>query len=306
MIYDVMIFGAGPAGLSCAIALQCLGYRVLVLEKKSNLSGKVCGDGLTARCIQLLRELGIYAEELEGNIVYKKIEHFEKNVYVRWYEDICNFPFEYGISRDVLDQALYKKAMAEGAEVLFETECESVIKNESGNYLANGMFMAKTAVCACGAVGIRSLGLNMPKPLPAGISARVVGLCRLSKDAFHFFYEKSFGDGYGWAFPLGSDIWNIGVWNSGRNMMSQYRSLEARLFPDVRVHYLREPRGAVVGAGIRIMKTSLGMLRIGDCGCSADPKSGEGVTYAIADGIASAKLIHEQLCRRCENGCFDI
>jgi len=42
MIYDVVIIGAGPAGLSCGIMLHNCGKKVLILEREKELGIKVC------------------------------------------------------------------------------------------------------------------------------------------------------------------------------------------------------------------------------------------------------------------------
>jgi geranylgeranyl reductase len=45
--YDVIIVGAGPAGLRCAEVLGGSRLEVLVTEKKSVIGPKVCAGGLT-------------------------------------------------------------------------------------------------------------------------------------------------------------------------------------------------------------------------------------------------------------------
>ena len=42
MICDVVIIGAGPAGLTCGILLHNYGKKVLILEKEKNLNIKIC------------------------------------------------------------------------------------------------------------------------------------------------------------------------------------------------------------------------------------------------------------------------
>lgn len=46
--YDIIIIGAGPAGLECAAGLAGSGRSVLLIEKNDVIGPKVCGGGLTA------------------------------------------------------------------------------------------------------------------------------------------------------------------------------------------------------------------------------------------------------------------
>ncbi len=52
--YDVVITGAGPAGLMCAETLSGSGLSVLLLEKNDVFGKKVCAGGLTRKDIALL------------------------------------------------------------------------------------------------------------------------------------------------------------------------------------------------------------------------------------------------------------
>ncbi len=52
--YDVIIVGAGPAGLNCAKQLGGNNLRVLVAERNSVIGPKVCAGGLTGKGIGLL------------------------------------------------------------------------------------------------------------------------------------------------------------------------------------------------------------------------------------------------------------
>lgn len=52
--YDVVIVGAGPAGLICAETLSTSGLSVLVLEKKKLFGDKVCAGGLTRKDLAIL------------------------------------------------------------------------------------------------------------------------------------------------------------------------------------------------------------------------------------------------------------
>ena len=52
--YDVVIVGAGPAGLMCAKVLSKSDKSILILEKKEIFGEKVCAGGLTRKDLELL------------------------------------------------------------------------------------------------------------------------------------------------------------------------------------------------------------------------------------------------------------
>lgn len=53
--YDVIIIGAGPAGLACAKGLIGSGLSVLILEQKDIIGPKICAGGLTRKDLKHIR-----------------------------------------------------------------------------------------------------------------------------------------------------------------------------------------------------------------------------------------------------------
>lgn len=103
--YDVIIIGAGPAGLTCGLQLAKAGKSCLVIEQREELRGKVCGDGLSSHCMQVLKKINIQEDELVslgGKKVYRNITSNFGQLEQRYYcksKEYENYAF--GLSRDV-------------------------------------------------------------------------------------------------------------------------------------------------------------------------------------------------------------
>ena len=57
--YDVVVIGAGPAGVTAAILLTQKGRRVILLDRATFPREVVSSGWLNARCAPLLAELGV-------------------------------------------------------------------------------------------------------------------------------------------------------------------------------------------------------------------------------------------------------
>lgn len=297
MDYDVIIIGAGPSGLSCGIQLAKAGKKCLILEQKEVLRGKVCGDGLSSYCIQVLKKIGISEEELiswGGKKVYSNITSsygkLEQNYYCK-NEDYENYAV--GLSRDVFDSQLLRLVCKAGGEVKMNWPVSKVEEKNAG-YVVDDNFYANHVVMACGAIGRQKFDHSMPTDLPLGISARINGTCKLASDSFYFKYDWEYGEGYAWIFPVGDNLWNYGVWSANR------RKDVKRLFQQLEQHlrdvyflegqYDRAPGGALIGATKTQLKNN-GIPCIGDCDYNASFESGEGISFAIESGFDQANAI---------------
>ncbi|MEI8001828.1 MAG: FAD-dependent monooxygenase, partial [Actinomycetes bacterium] len=56
---DLLVVGAGPAGVAAAITARGLGLSVEVVDRARFPRDKICGDGLTAGALRILEHLGV-------------------------------------------------------------------------------------------------------------------------------------------------------------------------------------------------------------------------------------------------------
>ena len=298
--YDVLIIGAGPAGLTCAIELAKKNISCLLLEKKENLAGTVCGDGVSAYSIELIKKIGISIDSLRGKTVYYKKEYRGNNSKTFSFYELFGSNYELGVSRDILDNIMLKYATEQNIPIVFNKPCKEIKKNDDGLYIINEEYGSRYLVYACGVTGGTNLGFHYSKDLPVGISGRISGVCTtLEDDTFHYFFSEKYGDGYGWIFPVGNNLWNIGVWshNKKKELKELYYELEKKFFNEESFIYDRKPQGRVIGAGKFVMPDDSRAFCIGDCALSANSLSGEGISYALESGINVSNLIASQITK---------
>ena len=57
--YDIIVVGAGPGGSTTATVAARNGLSVLMLDKDAFPRDKVCGDAISGKSVDVLRELGL-------------------------------------------------------------------------------------------------------------------------------------------------------------------------------------------------------------------------------------------------------
>lgn len=296
--YDVIVIGAGPAGLSCGITLALNGMSCLIIERKHKIGGKVCGDGLSSSCMHILETISVTVENLLGSggrLIRRSISVYGSMIECRrLIKAQHHAEYAIGISRDIFDNLLAEKAVKTGCCIVYG-HCVSQIDKKENCYVVDGTFSCRHIVYACGVNGGRNIGIRPKKNLPVGISARVRGRSKFLDDVFYFRFNEEYGKGYAWVFPVGNELWNIGVWtpDKQKNIKSMYERYEKTLFESFfeEHKYERRPKGALLGIGKRDNNPG---NYIGDCNYLTDAVSGEGISYAIESGYRTA-------CKICGN-----
>jgi geranylgeranyl reductase len=189
--YDIVIIGAGPAGLNAAKILGDAGKRVLLLEKNSEIGPKICAGGLTRKSIRYLKLPEEIIDYRYNEIIFNS-PHFRSAIK---FDDT----FFYTIDRKKLGQWQLKKINRDFVTVqtnthVIQIEKDFIITND------NQKIRFKYLIGADGSNSIVRRYLKL-KTVSAGIAIQYKILTSNFKDFEIFMHSKFFNAWYAWIFP---------------------------------------------------------------------------------------------------------
>ncbi|SFH86159.1 NAD(P)/FAD-dependent oxidoreductase [Halpernia frigidisoli] len=111
---QIIIIGGGLAGLTSAIHLSKLGFSVVVIEKNSYPKHKVCGEYISNEVLPYFSWLNVNIEALQPTHIKTLKFSSESGKEIETKLPLGGF----GISRYILDETLYLKALSQNCEVL--------------------------------------------------------------------------------------------------------------------------------------------------------------------------------------------
>lgn len=319
-MHDVIVVGAGPGGSATAYFLAQAGLDVLLLDKAEFPRDKTCGDGLTPRALDVLRQMDILSQVSEAGYRIEGIElHGRKgNAMTARLPKHPNYPdYMLIVPRFELDEIIRLRAAKSGVEFhggvtvrdIEQFDDHVLMHAEQGGHHVE--FSGRLTVLAVGAnMGLlRHVGIlkTNPKVILAarGYYHRLQGLTR--RVQAHF--EHVAMPGYGWVFPISDTAANIGIgfWPTilpWRKLPSSARqALDVWLQNSGKLRNMLaegELQGPVKSYPLRIDFTKAPLrhgriLLIGEAAGLVSPFTGEGIDFALESGQLAAKFILGQV-----------
>lgn len=292
IIWDLVVVGGGPAGLSAAHAAARAGVRTLVVERATHPRYKTCGGGL----------IGLSLAEVTDRIEVPAHDRVDQVTVTRdgrrEFTRRHSGPILEMVRRDEFDDRLRAAAVAAGAEVREGVAVRAVEQDpdEVRLRLADGeVIRARTVVGADGSSGITArhvgvtfrqvdLGLEVELPVPPAERERWRG--RLLLD------WGPVPGSYAWVFPKGERL-TVGVIASrgeGERTRAYLRDFLARLglsgvTPEHDSGHLTRCRAA--DSPLRRDR----VLVAGDAAGLLEPWSREGISYALRSGRLAGEAV---------------
>ena len=307
-LLDVLIAGAGPAGVATALALvqrsPSLAGRIVCLDRARFPRAKPCGGGLTGHAHQALRQLGLAVRVPSvacrtGRLVYGQAAA----------DVVLERPVEI-VRRDDFDADLVAQARARGIEIVEGEGLESFAV-DAGARTVSVTTSRGRALRARVLVGADGAGSRVRKALAAalpvvGADTSTVPLrlfrseipappaLQLGERMIYDFSPMDHGlRGYVWLFPVAGDRVNVGVMHYPSRHLpgGEIERLLHRTLAGHGVHLASSARGWPAWRyDPRARIAGPHLLCVGDA-AGIDPLTGEGIAVGLEQGIVAADAI---------------
>lgn len=317
VVHDVVVVGAGPAGIAAALTAARRGCHVLVIDKASFPRDKCCGDGLTTLA---LRELELLDFDPKRVATFHRVEAATlrapggRTVTAPlptgrgWYAAVS--------PRRELDAALVGAARDAGIEVR-EGVALTGARDEAGCLAlatSAGRLRARHVIAADGmwSPTRKALGATVEGYRGEWHAFRqyLVNVTGPAAEQLIVWFDDDLLPGYGWSFPLGDGRANVGFGVlRGQGGQSERRIQE---MANTWKGYLDRPhvRAALGPAAValgrhlawpipaRIDAIAPGVGRtlfVGDAVAATDVLTGEGIGQALLTGRLAATAVADHL-----------
>ncbi|MFZ9706592.1 MAG: geranylgeranyl reductase family protein [Ilumatobacteraceae bacterium] len=310
---DVLVIGAGPAGIAAAITAHRAGLGVVVIDKATFPRDKCCGDGLTTGALRLLDRLGLPPSSVPSWTPCRDVTLRSPSGRTVELQLPGDGQFAAIATREDLDNALVRHARSLGIEVREATEFRSAtgataVTAASSEGLridtSNGSFDARTVIAADG----------MWSPVRKAVAPEdgaYLGEWHAARQYAHnvtgpaarrlfVWFEPELLPGYAWSFPLQGGRANLGygILRGGSVRTAESKALWQEIL--ARDH-VRETLGADAVIEEKFMawpipakvtKSALShdrVLFVGDAARATDVLTGEGIGQALLSGTLAGE-----------------
>jgi len=320
--HDICILGAGPAGLAAALALARKDIPVTLIEKDFFPRDKICGDGLSGKCLSALKKIDpnlvldlYHAERSHPSWGAKFVSPNGKAVKILFDDSYSGFPPGYVMRRMDFDQFMMKELRKHpNISIIEGTALKQIRQLEDGIQLENPgtgfrvkcRLLLFAAGYSPGMIEDLAPGFPLKDNLGLGIRAYFSGIKGIEPDnSIEIHFLKELLPCYLWIFPLPEGYANVGLaLPAGEvsrkkivlkellfELIEKYPSLKER-FADARQEGKVEAQRLPFFHG-RVTLSGNGFMLLGDAARLIDPFTGEGISNALQSGILAAEVAAE-------------
>jgi geranylgeranyl reductase family protein len=293
---DLLIVGGGPAGSSCAWALQGSGLDVLIVDRATFPRDKLCGGWITP---QVVEELDFDVLDYGRRNTIQMITGFKTGAIGQKEVELdCGHVVSYGIRRCEFDNYLLRRS---GARVREGYAIQSIGRERDG-WIINHEIRARMLIGAGGHFCPIAKHLGNEGE-PQAVVAREVEFEMTASEAASCNVRGEFPElyfcrdliGYGWLFRKGNFL-NVGLgrldphrlpehleeFASQMEREGKFKLERSRKYSGHAYHLFGRSQRKIVDDAV---------LLIGDSAGLAYPQSGEGIRPAVESGLMAAEIV---------------
>lgn len=323
-IYDIAIIGAGPAGCTCALALQNSGLRVVLIEKETFPRDKICGDAIPGPAFKAMHKINpkwgqaMQAFKEKADVrTSKMFAPSGKAVTLDW------VTYSYNSKRLNFDCFLAQLVRNETNTTIVEQKrLQKITIEEEGVYCQFADNSSLKAALIIGCDGANSIVTRQLASFDlrdnhscAAVRAYFTGVegLKMGVNEFHFFKELL--PGYFWIFPLENGWANAGFGilqgdktkkplnlRDTLNLITQKLPNIAPRFQNAQLMDNIKGFALPLGTQKRSISGNRFML-CGDAAALIDPLQGHGIDKAMWSGLYAAQQAIQ--CFKSDNFTID-
>jgi len=231
-IYDVIIVGAGPAGLYAAGMLVQKGLETLVLEAKDEVGKNVICTGIIGK--ESFEKFGFLNEQVLRSIQNVRIDSpFGTSLFYKH-----PLPFAFVVERQRFDKYLMESALKLGAQIVLQCKATDIKVDRTGVEVGCAgcggdpiTYRGKTLVLATGIDYELNKKLGLGYPVRFIKAAQSYSRFEKNNDVTLIIGNKFAKGGFGWIVPVGDGMARVGL-ISKSNLKTGFKNIMERYFPE--------------------------------------------------------------------------
>ncbi|MFM7307283.1 MAG: geranylgeranyl reductase family protein, partial [Actinomycetota bacterium] len=307
---DVLVVGAGPAGIAAALTAQRVGATVRVIDKAVFPRDKCCGDGLTTGALRLLEQLGLRPDSVASWKTCRDVtlrSPSGREVHLQLPDD---GQFAAIATRLDLDAALVAHARSERVEIRegvaftkIEQPRDARGHNDDAHHrvsTSEGDFTARVVVAADGMWSPIRKALQPDRAPYLGewhaLRQYATNVTGPASERLFVWFEPELLPGYAWSFPLTDGRANLGfgILRGASQKVGDMKQLWSDVLARDHVRYALGDTAIIddkvsawpIPARVTSATLNIGsVLFVGDAACATDVLTGEGIGQALLSGM---------------------